>query len=603
MNPSVTVAGSTCLLSASPGADLGEERLDGLYVDDCRHLSMLALRVSGRSPRILRFSGATSVAIPDTVRGSNPPFTLHRHREVTAGRLVETLTLQSYVDQPQTVRLEYDLAADFADQFELRADRVFNKSDAIRTATLDDNQLIFAYQRRGFQRSTTVTAAPAARLATGSASWTLTLAPHGSARVSLTIDAGRPAPPMDPSPPMPHVARDDLARCVRRGLADLDALRVTMPGLPSGAYVPAAGAPWFLTLFGRDSLISSLFALPYRPELAVGTLRALGACLGNRHDSASVEEPGKVVHELRFGELATLGDVPYRRYYGTVDATPLFLVLLAAYHELTGDDALAKGLEGPARAAAGWVCSQLDEGDYLTYRTDGPGLVHQCWKDSADSIAFRDGTPAGGPIAVSEAQGYAYRGLLGTARLAERVWGDTDWAAELTTRARALRARFAADFRLPDGFVALAVDGSGRAVDALASNAGHVLWSGILADDWATRVARRLAEDDFVSGWGVRTLAEGQAPYHPLSYHRGGVWPHDTAFAVAGLAAANRQEDAARIADGLLAAAAYSDDRLPEVLTGLVRTAGEGPTPYPHSCSPQAWAAASPLILLTALGG
>ncbi|TDC37162.1 hypothetical protein E1211_11165 [Micromonospora sp. 15K316] len=371
-----------------------------------------------------------------------------------------------------------------------------------------------------------MTAVPAAELTTDSVDWTLTLPAHGSASLVLTVDAGRPAPALDASPPVPHAARDDLARCVRRGLADLDALRVTVPGLPHGADVPAAGAPWFLTLFGRDSLISSLFALPYRPEFAAGTLRALGACLGSRHDPASVEEPGKVVHELRFGELATLGDVPYRRYYGTVDATPLFLALLAEYHELTGDDALVKGLEGPARAAAGWVCGQLDRHGYLTYRTDGPGLVHQCWKDSADSIAFRDGTPAAGRIAVSEAQGYAFRGLLGTARLAERMWGDTGWAGELATRARALRARFADDFCSPDGFVALALDGEGRAVDALASNAGHVLWSGILADDWASAVARRLAEADFFSGWGVRTLAEGQAPYHPTGAECGPTTPH-----------------------------------------------------------------------------
>ncbi|MCM0673389.1 amylo-alpha-1,6-glucosidase [Micromonospora phytophila] len=602
MNPSVTVAGTTCLLAAEPGADLGADQLDGLFVDDCRHLSTLTLRVHGQPPRTLRSFGARSVAIPDTPRGSNPSFAVHRHREVTPGRLVETLTLRSYVEEPQTVRLGYHLAADFADQFELRSDRVFDKSDAVRTATLDGDRLILTYERRGFRRSTTVTAAPAARLTTDGADWMLTLAPHGSASVSLTVDAGRPAPPMDASPPMPHVARDDLARCVRRGLADLDALRLTVPGLPTGTYLPAAGAPWFLTVFGRDSLVSSLFALPYRPEFAAGTLRALAACLGSRHDPARIEEPGKVVHELRTGELATLGDVPYARYYGTVDATPLFLALLTAYHDLTGDDVLAKDLEGPARAAAGWVCGHLDARGYLTYRTDGPGLVHQCWKDSADSIAFRDGTPAAGPIAVCEAQAYAYRGLLGTARLAERVWGDATWATELAARAHALRARFAADFRLPDGFVALALDGSGRAVDALASNAGHVLWSGILADDWATAVARRLAEDDFFSGWGVRTLAEGQAPYHPLSYHRGGVWPHDTAFAVAGLVAAGQRTDAARIADGLLAAAAHSDDRLPEVLTGLSRTAHDGPVPYPHSCSPQAWAAASPLVLLAALG-
>jgi glycogen debranching enzyme len=310
-----------------------------------------------------------------------------------------------------------------------------------------------------------------------------------------------------------------------------------------------------------------------------------------------------VLHELRRGELCSTGEVPYARYYGSVDATPLFLMLLAAHHEVTGDDRLATSLEEAARAAVGWLLGAGGLGTgYLRYRTDLPGLVHHCWKDSGDSIVFRDGTPAAGPIAVAEAQAYAYRALLGTARLATRVWGDPVWARTLTATAGALRDRFAADFRLPDGFVALALDGTGRAVDAPASNAGHLLWCGLLAADWAATVADRLARDDFFSGWGVRTLAAGQAPYHPLSYHRGGVWPHDTAIAVAGLAAAGRRAEAARVADGLLAAASFSDGRLPEVMTGLTRERGCGPVPYPHSCSPQAWAAAAPLLLLTVVG-
>ncbi|MEV6494177.1 amylo-alpha-1,6-glucosidase, partial [Actinoplanes sp. NPDC051633] len=397
----------------------------------------------------------------------------------------------------------------------------------------------------------------------------------------------------------PTVARDDLARCVHKGLADLDALSMPAPGVP-GAIVPAAGAPWFLTVFGRDSLLTSLFALHHRPELAAGTLQVLAATQGRTTDESRVEEPGKVIHETRRGELATTGEVPYGRYYGSVDATPLFLMLLAAHHEVTGDDRLARRLEPAARAAVGWMLGPggLTAG-YLRYRTDLPGLVHHCWKDSADSIVFSDGTPAAGPIAVAEAQGYAYRALLGTARLAARVWGDPDFSAMLTATAAGLRDRFAADFRLPDGFVALALDATGAAVDAAASNAGHVLWCGLLDDDWAATVAERLARDDFFSGWGVRTLAAGQAAYHPMSYHRGGVWPHDTAIAVAGLAAAGRRAEAAIIADGLLAAASHTGDRLPEVMTGLARERGCGPVPYPHSCSPQAWAAAAPLLLLT----
>ncbi|GAA3343882.1 glycogen debranching N-terminal domain-containing protein [Amorphoplanes nipponensis] len=584
------VAGTTCLLTTAAGADVSGSTVDGLFVDDCRHLSRLVLRVSGADLRVLRSDPGVTTYAPGTARHEDPPYLLVRRRRVTPGRLAESLELTSFAGTPQTVEVGYEVAADFADQFELRSARTFDKSDAVRDTAAGRDRLVYSYARRGFARTTTVRAAPPAGLTPDGVRWTAVLPPRGTVTLELTVSASPAAGPL--------VARDDLARCVRQGLADLDALRMPAPGVP-GAVVPAAGAPWFLTVFGRDSLLTSLFALSHRPELAAGTLRVLAATQGRTDDESRVEQPGKVIHELRHGELATTGEVPYARYYGSVDATPLFLMLLAAHHEVTGDEAPARSLEPAARAAVGWMLGPggLAAG-YLRYRTDRPGLVHHCWKDSADSIVFRDGAPAAGPIAVAEAQGYAYRALLGAARLAARVWSDPAWSAELTAAAAGLRDRFAADFRLPDGFVALALDGSGAAVDAAASNAGHVLWCGLLDDEWAGTVADRLAGDDFFSGWGLRTLAAGQVPYHPLSYHRGGVWPHDTAIAVAGLAAAGRRAEAARIADGLLAAASYGDGRLPEVMTGLGRERGGGPVPYPHSCSPQAWAAAAPLLLL-----
>jgi glycogen debranching enzyme len=591
------VAGTTCLLTATAGADVDGTTVDGLFVDDCRHLSRLVLRVHGQQPRVLCSDADATTCVPATPRHVDPPYLLVRRRRVLPGRLVESLELTSFVTAPQTVEVGYELAADFADQFELRSARTFDKSDAVRRAEVVDGRLVHSYARRTFARTTTIDAAPTARLTADGLQWTVVVPPLATVTLEVTVSASPSAGTGHRTP----VARDDLSRCVRRGLADLDALRMPAPGVP-GSVVPAAGAPWFLTVFGRDSLLTSLFALSHRPELAAGTLRVLAATQGRTADGSRVEEPGKVIHELRHGELATTGEVPYARYYGSVDATPLFLMLLAAHHEVTGDDRLARELEQAARAAVGWMAGPggLATG-YLRYRTDLPGLVHHCWKDSGDSIVFRDGTPAAGPIAVAEAQGYAYRALLGTARLAVQVWGDPAWSAELTAAAAGLRDRFATDFRLPDGFVALALDGTGAAVDAAASNAGHLLWCGLLADDWAGPVADRLARDDFFSGWGIRTLAAGQAPYHPLSYHRGGVWPHDTAIAVAGLAAAGRRAEAERIADGLLAAASYGDGRLPEVMTGLTREPGRGPVPYPHSCSPQSWAAAAPLLLLTAV--
>lgn len=596
-----TVAGTTCLLTAVAGADVTGDTPDGFFVDDCRHLSRLVLRVPGPPLRVLRSDPGSTVCVPDTGRHTDAPYALVRRRRVLPGRLIESLELTSFVATAQPVELGYEVAADFADQFELRSARTFDKSDAIRGTEVSGGRLIYSYARRGFTRTTTVEPAPAAELTGDGVRWSVVLPPRGTVMLQVTVSAAPVLAAGDHSEarPAPAVSRDDLARCVRQGLSDLDALRMPAPGVP-GAVVPAAGAPWFLTVFGRDSLLTSLFALRHRPELAAGTLRALAATQGRTVDESRAEEPGKMIHETRRGELATTGEVPYARYYGSVDATPLFLMLLADHHQVTGDDRLAGRLEQAARAAVGWMLGPggLATG-YLRYRTDLPGLVHHCWKDSGDSIVFADGTPATGPIAVAEAQGYAYRALTGAARLAVRVWNDPAWSATLTAAAAGLRDRFAADFRLPDGFVALALDGHGTAVDAPASNAGHVLWCGLLDADWAATVAGRLAGDDFFSGWGVRTLAAGQVPYHPLSYHRGGVWPHDTAITVAGLAAAGHRAEAATIADGLLAAAAHTGGRLPEVMTGLARERGRGPVPYPHSCSPQAWAAAAPLLLLT----
>ncbi|EFL03109.1 LOW QUALITY PROTEIN: amylo-alpha-1,6-glucosidase, partial [Streptomyces sp. SPB78] len=367
--------------------------------------------------------------------------------------------------------------------------------------------------------------------------------------------------------------------------------------------VPAAGVPWFLTLFGRDSLLTSFFVLPYRPATAAATLRALAA-QGTAYDAERGEEPGRIVHEVRHGELAHFRPVPYGRYHGSVDATPLFLALLGAYTETTGDPGPARELERHARAAVDWMHGDggLDAHGYLVYRPDPDGLVNQNWKDSAGAICFRDGTQAEGPVAVVEAQGYAYDALLRTARLAREHWDDPAYATRLEETATALRARFARDFWLADeDFPALALDGKGRQVDGLASDAGHLLWSGILDEDRARRVGSRLLEPDFFTGWAVRTLAAGQPAHHPLSYHRGSAWPHDNAVIALGLARYGTGEAVRTLTAALAETAAHHGGRLPEVLAGYDRSLHTRPVPYPHACSPQAWAAATPLALLTSL--
>lgn len=615
MTERTLVRGTTFLITGESGDATGGTQ--GFYVEDTRHLSRWQLTVGGVAPKLLggRDEGAAGrgVLVPETGRGEDPSYTIFRLQALGDGTLVEELRVRNHLPEPATVVIAYDVAADFADQFELRGSTRYEKPGARRDRGQHEEGLVLSYERDGYRKQTVV------RGATDPARWTLELPPHGEStlRVEVTAGSGTAASASEVAAQarlddetlveraaLPDIGWPELRRAVESGLADLAGLRVPAPGRPE-LRIPGAGVPWFLTLFGRDSLITSMSVLCYLPELAANTLRALAATQGQVVDPARIEEPGKIVHEVRNDELSLFGQTPYGRYYGTVDATPLFLMLLARHRSTAGDE-LAADLENAARAAVDWMFRYggLDEHGYLVYRTDGPGLVHQCWKDSARSICFASGELAEGPIAVCEVQGYAYEALLGTAEIAREVWHDPAYAERLTARAERLRADFVRDFWLPDkGFVALALDGRRRQVDALASNAGHLLWTGILDPDRARQVGLRLVSPEFFSGWGIRTLAAGQAPYHPVSYHNGGVWPHDTAIAVAGLANAGLRAEAVRVAEGLVAAASRQPGhRLPEVMTGYGRDEVGEPVRYPHSASPQAWAAAAPLLIAAALG-
>ncbi|MFJ8884988.1 glycogen debranching N-terminal domain-containing protein [Streptomyces sp. NPDC102402] len=615
---------------------------DGLFHRDARHLSRWTLTVDGTAPDVLVPSGGETSALcvltPPGTRDEPAAYTVFREQAVAAGVLTESLRLVNNRPAPVTAVLSLTADADFADQFELRSDkRRYEKDGARHTARVHADGVTFTYERGDWVSRTAVcaTPAPAAVRPAGvqdtahQLDWHLELPAHGAAELLLTVTAyahGAPSPALVGTPseavaeqtadtsaftdaalPVPPDAPDGLAAACARGLRDLAALRVPATG-PDGEHVrvPAAGIPWFLTLFGRDSLFTSLFALPYRPELAEGTLLALAATQGTVYDTGRGEQPGRIVHEIRHGELARFRQVPYGRYYGSVDATPLFLVLLDSYTRATGDHTLATRLEPQARAAVDWMFRDggLDDGGYLVYSPDPRGLVNQNWKDSEGAICFLDGTQAEGPIAVAEAQGYAYDALVRTARAARSLWGDAAYADRLDGAAADLRERFLRDFWMtgPD-FPALALDGRGRQVDSLASDAGHLLWSGILDGPRAQRVGRRLLEPDFFSGWAIRTLASGQPAYHPLSYHRGTSWPHDNAVVLLGLARCGLDHEARTVALGLLEASAHHGHRLPEVMAGYSRDRHPRPVPYPHSCSPQAWAAATPLAVLTALRG
>lgn len=633
--PPALVAGATFLIADGAG-DVPDDRVGGLFVDDTRHLSRLRLLVDGQRLSALSAHrdavSGEAVLVPATPRGTNPPFAIFRTQALDGDGLVERLRVRNLGAGALVLQIRYDAAADFVDQLAVRGDREYARPGASVTAEATTRRLTLRYRREDFVRTTTVRPDGRGRCDPDGVRWRLALGPGTEETVTLRVSAAAPAGPdpagPDPAGPdpaeldrvvaarracddrfrrtfaLPPITHQPLARAVRAGLDDLASLLIPAPG-QGGARITGAGAPWFLTLFGRDSIITALAALPFAPEPAVVTLRTLAGYQGQEHRPERCEEPGKIVHEIRTGELSRFGQVPFARYYGTVDATPLFLVLLGAHFERTGDSAPARELEAVARAAVAWMDADggLDEWGYLVYRTDAPGLANHCWKDSRGSISFSDGRPATGPIAVAEAQGYAVDALVRTARLAREVWRDPAYAAGLERRAGELRTRFTDDFWLPEAeFPALALDGAGRQVDLLASNAGHLLWSGLLDRERAEAVARRLLAPEFFSGWGLRTIAAGQRPYHPISYHLGGVWPHDTAIAVAGLARYGFADHARRLGEGLLDAASRSGFRLPEVMAGFGADEVAAPVPYPHSCSPQAWAAAAPLLLLDALG-
>jgi glycogen debranching enzyme len=399
---------------------------------------------------------------------------------------------------------------------------------------------------------------------------------------------------------------DPLEHVYERSLIDLAALRFTSELFPDQA-LPAAGLPWFMTVFGRDSLITSYQALPFAPELAETTLRVLARYQGTKIDPFRDEFPGRILHEIRFGELTHFEERPHSPYYGTADATPLFLILLDELERWTGNAALVRELEPAARAALAYLDEHgdLDGDGYVEYeRAQETGLENQCWKDSWDSMRFADGALATGPLAVCEIQGYVYDAKLRTARLAREVWDDAALAERLEREAAELRERFERDFWLADrGYYALALDGEKRPVDALTSNIGHLLWSGIAGPERAEQVAAHLVGERLFSGWGVRTMAMGEGGYNPIRYHNGTVWPHDNSLIAAGLGRYGFREEAARVAFATLDAATYFRYRLPEVFAGYRRSRTSFPVEYPTASSPQAWATGAPLLLLRVLLG
>ncbi|HEY6796263.1 MAG TPA: glycogen debranching N-terminal domain-containing protein, partial [Kineosporiaceae bacterium] len=593
----------------------------GLFYRDTRHLSRWELELDGRRLEPLADAppGGTGsealfvLAEPTLGAGHDPHRQVVRRRRI--GRDVEEeVEVTNFGPRTERITLTVRFDADFADLFDVKARSAPARQ---RTARRRRDAVELTHRREGFRRTTRVVAA-GAELTDGSAQFALTLRPGEHGTVSLRVCCSADDEPDDATPhpqddadwlrQAPELDTDweVLRETYRRSLADLALLRFYPDVHPQDA-VPAAGAPWFMALFGRDALLTSYSALPYLPSLARSTLLTLADHQATTADDFRDAQPGKILHELRHGERARSGEAPQSPYYGSADSTTLFLILLEEYLRWTGDADLVRHLEGPARAALDWLERYADDnGDgYVDYRTRNPdsGLRNQCWKDSTDGVVHPDGSLPGLPLATCELQGYAFDARLRSARLARDCWGDAELARRLTDDAERLRGRFDRDYWLADeGWYAFALDGAGRPVTTLTSNIGQLLWSGIVPAGRAATVVDRLMSPDLFSGWGIRTLAAGRPAYDPLSYHRGSVWPHDNALIAAGLIRYGFRREAERVATALVEAAGRLGHRLPEALVGTDRDRTGGlPVRYPHASQPQAWASAAPLLLVTSL--
>ncbi len=609
----------------------GGTRAHGFFSEDTRVVSHWVLTVGDAPLELLSLHqgshfDAQFVLAPSVGPDEQAPWSIIRHRLVDHVWM-EDVTITNHLHVASRLRVGLAVDTDFADLFEVKDDEVRVREIV---ADREAGELTLAYEHAGFRRSVTVSSSSPARVTPAGFVFDVEIGPGEQWATSLTVTpfAAQPGIRFAPRAPrgrLPEVRRartaeldrwladapaleaDDpaISRTYRTSLSDLGALRMH-PDLTAGATLPAAGLPWFMAIFGRDSLITSLQALPFLRGLAATTLRVLAARQATTRDDFHEQEPGKILHEVRFGELTSSGERPHSPYFGSADATPLFLILLDEYRRWTGDDELVRDLEPHARAALAWIedSGDLDGDGYVEYqrRNTQSGLLNQCWKDSWNSIQFADGTLARGPIATCEIQGYVYDALRRAARLAREVWSDDLLGARLERTAMELKARFRRDFWMPDrGCHALALDGDKRQVGSLTSNIGHLLWSGIVDPGEAAATAERLLDDPLYSGWGVRTLAATEAGYNPLGYHTGTVWPHDNSLIAAGLARYGYHDAAATIASAVLSAAPYFEHRLPEVFAGFPVSQSSVPVAFPTASRPQAWAAGAPLLLLSTL--
>jgi len=614
------------------GAASGDS--DGLFHCDTRHLSRLELLFEGMQPLLLgsgisddNLSYHVDLTNPDIFAGDQLTLlkdTVHigRAMYLFQGSLRQRLTVTNHGAEAVRFTLSVAFASDFADIFEVRGIRRARRGRA-RSERLRGDTAVLAYVGLDdVLRRTSLSFEPApTSLAQSVATYALTLAPGAAQTLFVIASEGGLEQRGSRSYFHGLVGLHRGHRRHMRGVATIETssplvneilaqsmadIRMLITSTPEGSY-PYAGIPWYSTTFGRDGLITALEMLWMDPGVAVGVLRRLGRYQSRAVDAWLDAQPGKIMHEMRAGEMAALGEIPFGRYYGSVDSTPLFVLLAGAYAARTGDDTLVRELWPAIEAGLAWIDGPGDvDGDgFVEYQRATPtGLSNQGWKDSFDSVFHADGRLAQGPIALVEVQAYVYAARRAAAFCARRL-GMPERAAALEAEAERMRERFEAAFWCEDiGSYALALDGDKEPCRVRTSNAGHALAAGIARPDRALRVAGLLLGPSFYTGWGIRTVARGESRFNPMSYHNGSIWPHDNALIALGLARYGHTAGVRLIFETLMRATSYMDQRrLPELFCGFRRRRRRGPTLYPAACSPQAWASGTPFLLLQAMLG
>jgi glycogen debranching enzyme len=623
----VTIVEGAAFCVSHADGDMEAERPHGLFMYDTRLISTWKTRVNGLPVEVLSAMVREpyhATLLGRVHHGNGQPdgsLLVRRERWVGIG-MRERIALTNSSPVGVDVLLEVTVGADFADVFDVKASRLPETHS--RDCTAGPEGLAFEGGPEHESRGVAIES-PGATIDGQRMLHRAHLAPHETWTATFSVVPTRSGVPIvqrsdDEQPqhereierrfmawhedaPAPTVENDAIEAAIRQGQSDLGSLRIFDSAHPDRQVI-AAGAPWFMALFGRDSILTSVMSLAVDPTLALGTLRTLADLQGSVHDPRTEEQPGKILHEVRLGASASAALGGRTTYFGTVDATPLFVVALGELADWGAAEGDIEALLPHADRALQWMTSHgdADRDGFIEYeRSAELGLHNQGWKDSWDAISFADGTLAQPPIALCEVQGYAYAAYLARAGLA-RSRGDAETAERWDRAAATLKKRFNQQFWLDDRkYFAIALDRDKRPVDACASNMGHCLWSGIVDDDKAPYVAERLLSDQMFGGWGVRTLATDMARYNPASYHNGSVWPHDNAIIAAGLMRYGFVEAAQRVALGILDASEHFGARLPELFCGFSRESYERPVPYPNACSPQAWAAATPISLVRTL--